>query len=95
MSRGCFKLEAYSSEGNRITQTFEDADVDMPIMSVAELSENGALGSDVVFRKKDGAMVDIRSETTTRFVRRKGVYFMKIFFPEDLKNNSDFTRPGA
>ena len=33
-SRGCFKIKAYSAEGNRTTQTFEDADVDIPIMAV-------------------------------------------------------------
>ena len=82
-SRGCFKIEAYSAEGNRITQTFEDADVDMPIMAVTELSENGALGSDIVFRKTDGAMVDVESDKTSRFIRRKGVYFMKIYCPEE------------
>ena len=94
-SRGCFKIEAYSAEGNRITQTFEDADVDMPIMAVTELSENGALGSDIVFRKTDGAMVDVESDKTSRFIRRKGVYFMKIFVPKSQKNNSDFTQPGC
>ena len=43
-SRGCFKLSALSSEGNAIVQTFEDADVDMPIMSVGDISANGELG---------------------------------------------------
>lgn len=35
-SRGCFELKAYSAEGNLISQTFEDADVEMPLMSVVE-----------------------------------------------------------
>ena len=39
---------------------FQDSDVDMPIMSVVELSENEELGTDVVFRKKDGEMVDVQ-----------------------------------
>ena len=94
-SRGCFKLKAYSAEGNLISQTFEDADVDMPIMSVVELSENGALGTDVVFRKKDGAMVDVQSNSTSKFVRRKGVYFMKLFVPRNKAANPDFIRPGC
>ena len=92
-SRGCFKLNLLSSEGNPLTQTFEDADVDMPIMSVTELASNGSLGSDVVFRKHDGAIVDVETNATSKFVRRKGVYFMKIFTPKN--NKSGFTRPGA
>ena len=55
-SRGCFKLEALTAEGNSIVQTFEDADVDMTIMAVVELAANGGLGSDVVFRQSDGSM---------------------------------------
>ena len=94
-SRGCFKIKAYSAEGNRTTQTFEDADVDMPIMAVTELSDNGALGSDIVFRKTDGAMVDVESDKTSRFIRRKGVYFMKRCVPKSQKTNSAFTQPGC
>ena len=92
-SRGCFKLEVLSSEGNILTKTFEDADVDMPIMSVTELASNGQLGSDVVFRKHEGAIVDVKTNAISKFVRRKGVYFMKIFTPKN--NESGFKRPGA
>ena len=53
-SRGCFKLSALSTEGNAVVQTFEDADVDMPIMSVGEISSNGELGSNVLFGEHDG-----------------------------------------
>ena len=89
-SRGCFKLDVLTAEGHTISQTFEDADVDMPIMAVTELAANGQLGSDIVFRKSDGAVVDIASNATSRFVRRRGVYFMKISVPK-----SGFTRPGS
>ena len=93
-SRGCFKLEARSAEGHRIVQTFEDADVDMPIMSVVELSENGELGSDVVFRKSDGAILDVKHETSSRFVKRRGVYFMKLYVPRNRADPAGFARPG-
>ena len=87
-------MNALSSKGNHIVQTFEDADVDMPIMAVVELAENGEEGSDLVFRKNDGAMVDVKSEATSKFIRRKGVYFMKIYVPKNRSSNMDFTRPG-
>ena len=92
-SRGCFTLDLLTAEGNSIQQTFEDADVDIPIMSVTELASNGPIGSDVIFRKNDGAIVDLQSGAVSKFLRRKGVYFIKVF---TLKNRqSSFTRPGA
>ena len=48
-SRGCGRLDALNIAGNKISQTVEDADVDMPIMAVIDLSANGELGSSVVF----------------------------------------------
>ena len=95
LSRGCFRIEARTAEGHTIVQNFEDADVDMPIMSVTELATNGEQGSDVVFRKSDGAIVDIKSDHSSGFVRRKGVYFMKLYVPKGQRASPDFHRPGA
>ena len=92
-TKGCFTLDVMSAEGHVLTQTFEDTNVDMPTMSVTELASNGQLGSDVVFRKHDGAVVDVETGATSRLVRRKGVYFMKVYTPRN--NKSGFTRPGA
>ena len=75
-SRGCFDVEALSVEGNAINQTLEDADVDMPIMSVGELSANGELGSNVLFGKRDGHIIDIETNATSKSFKRRGVYFM-------------------
>ena len=66
----------------------------MPIMAVVELAENGEEGSDLLFRKNDGAIVDVKSEAISKFIRRKGVYFMKIYVPKDKPSDMDFTRPG-
>ena len=94
-SRGTFRLEALSAEGNRIVQTFEDTDVDMPIMSVVELAANGELGSNIVFSKTDGSVVDIKSDASSKFIKRKGVYFMKIFVPRNRSGTTGFIRPGT
>ena len=94
-SRGCFRLDAFSSEGNPISQVFEDADVDMPIMAVGELSTNGDLGSNVLFRKNDGDLIDIKTNAVSKFVRRKGVYFMRIYVPRDNRQSPGFQRPGT
>ena len=92
-SRGCFDMQLLTEEGHLINQTFEDADVDMPIIAVTSLAANGLQGSDVIFRQHDGSIVDIEKNATSRFVRRKGVYFIKVFTPND--NMSGFTRQGA
>ena len=95
VSRGCFDLDAFSAEGNKITQTFEDADVDMPIMSVGELSMNGELGSNVLFGERDGHVIDIKTNATSKFYRRRGVYFMKLYVLKDKTAEPDFVRPGT
>ena len=95
-SRGCFDLEALSAEGNSISQTFEDADVDMPIMAVGELSANGKMGSNVLFSEHNGHMIDVETDATSQFFRRRGVYFMKLFVRRNqLAERPDFHRPGA
>ena len=94
-SRGCFRLEAVTAEGNAVVQTFEDTDVDMPIMSVGELSSNGELGSTVLFGENDGHVIDLKTSATSKFHRRRGVYFMKIYVLRNKAVNPDFTRPGT
>ena len=77
-SRGCFQLKALSAEGNAVIQTFEDADVDMPILVVGELSASGTRGSNVLFGEHDGHIIDIKSDALPKFYKRRGVYYMKI-----------------
>ena len=93
----CLALRVMSSPkiGKVVFLLLIDADVDMPIMSVTELAANGESGSDIVFRKNDGAIVDVKSDATSQFVRRKGVYFMKRFTHKNQVNNSGFIRPGS
>ena len=86
-------MQLMTQEGNIINQTFEDADVDMPIIALTSLAAHGLQGSDIIFRQHGGSIVDIEKDATSRFVRRKGVYFIKVFTPSD--NLSDFTRQGA
>ena len=94
-SRGCFDIDALTAEGNQLSQTFDDADVDMPIMSVGEISTNGELGSNVLFGERDGYIVDIKTGATSKFYRRRGVYFIKIYVRKDKLAAVDFPRPGA
>ena len=99
-SRGVFRVEALSSEGHPIIQDFEDTNVDMPITAVAELSDSGELGAQVNFRRHDGVVIDNSTNRQSHFIKRRGVYFMKLFVPKPSKRNaaqnkSSFTRPGT
>ena len=87
--------ECVERRRNELTQTSEDADVGMPIMSVGELSTNGASGSNVLFGEHDGHIIDIKTDAVSKCYKRRGVYFMKIYVPKDKTLSPDFTRPGT
>ena len=95
ISRGRFLVEALSSEGNKVSQHFEDADVDMPIMSAGELSTKGELGSNVLFAEHDGHIIDIKTNAASKTDRRRGVYFIKLSVPKNESIDPDFVRPGT
>ena len=94
-SRGRFAVHARTSEGHKTCASFIDANVEMPILSVAQICEGGAEGSEAFFRKKDGFIQDRSTGLKSRFIKRKGVYFMKLYVPKDQqKANQGFVRPG-
>ena len=51
----------------------------MPILAVSELSREGIDGSEVRLRQKDGYFRDLHTGKTQPIVKRRGVYFMKMF----------------
>ena len=44
---------------------------------------------------KDGQVVDQRTQATSKFYKRRGVYFMKLYILKDKSNDMEFHRPGA
>ena len=103
-SRGKFTVQALTAEGNMLNPEFEDADVDMPIVAVTDISKNGSNGTEVRFRNNGGDVLDVTTQRKSAFVRRRGVYFMKLFYKKtqchsqnahDHVVNRDFHRPGT
>ena len=102
-SRGTFKLNAFTAEGNAIQPNFEDADVDMPIIAVTDISQNGIDGTETRFRTHGGEMIDLTTRNKSSFIRRRGVYFIKMFYKPDQcsddchceSGSSGFARPGT
>ena len=101
-NRGAMKVVTVSKEGVTRERVFYDAPVEMPILSVAELSLEGPEGSDTRFRKTNGFIEDNVTGDRQHFVKRKGVYFMKLYTKRSCRNKSSeqrpdmgFGRPGA
>ena len=87
-------IAAKTQESHCTRTTFVDADVDMPILSVAQISANG---NDFYFNKSGGVITDSKTGVQSKFVKRRGVYFIKLFVDKQLGrlNNLDFVRPGV
>ena len=100
-SEGYFTVKGETTEGHITSTTFVNAPVDMPIISVAEICDGD---SDVNFTKQGGTIVDGSTGKTSRFVKRLGVYFIKLRVsrktsPMSVRNDEDantgFARQGA
>ena len=96
-NRGARKVTFMNPDGTQRTRIFYEADVDMPILSVAEISQEGSQGSEVSFRKRNGFIEDVHSGQRMHFIKRKGVYFIRLRVPKNGKLTHEpetgFTRP--
>ena len=90
---GAHRVYTRHRDGTQTSRVFYHADVEMPILSVTELTKEGESGTEVRFRRKDGIMVDNTSGRRQHFVKRKGVYFIKLYVNKPGSNTSGFTRP--
>ena len=88
-----FTVLSETKEGNQLSTTFVDADVDMPIMSGAVLCEDE---SDILITKNGGLILHADGRKS-HFVKRRGVYFMQIWVKKALTQPADvgFVRPGS
>ena len=64
-----------------------------------EYRRRGPKGAEVRFRQHEGSIIDNHTKNKSDFIKRKGVYFMKLFVPrckdkDEDEVNPDFVRPG-
>ena len=94
---GARRVVSYNKDGTKVERIFYEADVEMPILSVAELSDEGECGAEVRFLKRDGYIEDIQTGRRCLFVKLKGVYFVKLYVPKGTAPKCDqksgFARP--
>ena len=95
-NKGARAVTCYDRAGFKKTRVFYEAPVEMPILAVTELAQEGDIGSEVRFRLSDGEILDTQSGRKVPFVKRMGVYFMKVYFPKETNappmNNQGFVR---
>ena len=87
---GAMKVTTRSKEGITVERVFYKAPVAMPILAVAELTKEGDMGSTTGFRQRDGYIENNADHQRQHFVKRKGVYFMKLY---TRKRSNGFVRP--
>jgi hypothetical protein len=93
---GARSVTCHDRHGNKCERLFYDAPVEMPIVAVTELAKEGEAGSEVRFRIQDGEIIDNLTGKRCQFVKRMGVYFMRIYFPKSNgghNRSSGFGRP--
>lgn len=91
---GEMSIPAITEHGDEFPLTFQNTSVGMPIISVAQMAHD----YDSKFRKKDGEFIHQRTGKVLPFVKRHGVYFMKLLVPRSLapsdsKRAEAFGRP--
>ena len=69
-SRGVFHVPAPNAEGYDVSQSFEDTDVEFPILVVAGVSQCGSKGSHVNFLQDDGMVVNLCNNGSSNFISR-------------------------
>ena len=91
--KGIIPVRATTTEGEHMSLSFHDSNVSMPIISIPKLCDDNY---DVGFSKRGGKVLNLSTQRTSQFVKRAGVYFMKILVPKGVKTESDrFGRPSA
>ena len=94
---GAHMVRTMHRDGTQVSRKLYRANVDMPILAVTELAQEGNHGSEVRFHRNHGVVIDKETKKRQHFLRRRGVYFMKLYVPKSPKSNngtSGFTRPG-
>ena len=92
---GAHRVTSYTRDGAPVNRVFYDANVEMPILAVSELAKEGLTGSDVRLQQRGGYIRDLTTGQRQQIVKRRGVYFTKMYLRKPGKNGIDsgFTRP--
>ena len=79
-NKGEVEVQGVTEQGHKLNVVFQDAEVGMPILSVGELTDTQ---HKVDFEHDGGEIIHKPTQTITPFIRRAGVYFVKLLVPRD------------
>ena len=80
VNEGEMLIRAKTEEGRRAQVCFQNAKVGMPIMSIAKLGQE----HDTRFGQHGGELTHRSSRKVTKFIKRAGVYFLKLMVHKDV-----------
>ena len=92
---GKMTVKVKTESGLNVRIPFTNANVQMPILSIAKLASE----HDAFFRQHDGELVHRKTSKRIPFVKRAGVYFMKVAVRREIvqpnkTNTTPFGRSG-
>ena len=82
-------IKAFTDEGEKAKITFQNGDVQMPILSVDKLSAN----HDSFFNDVGGKLIHRKTGKETKFIKKYGVYFIRLAIPKDPNSDGKSCRP--
>ena len=80
-NKGQMTVPATTQEGHAKTFVFQNADVTIPILSTGNLSDDN---NDILYSQNGGKIIDLTHNTESTFIRKWGVYFLKLKIPIEL-----------
>ena len=61
------------------------------------ICDGGTSGSNLTFNRTGGQIQDVKTGRNSQFIKRQGVYFIRLRIPKEDHNaeeHTDFVRPG-
>ena len=82
---GIIPVRATTTDGEHMSLLFHDFNVNMPVIRIPMLCDDNY---DVGFSKRGGKVLNLSTQTASRFVKRAGVYVMKMLVTKGVKTES-------
>ena len=91
-NKGEVTTEIFTVEGHSRTVTWQNVDIEMPIMSTASYNDDNY---DVRYQTAGGQIINLQTNERSKFIRHGDVFFQKIIIRRPRKTNPGFVRPGT
>ena len=92
-NKGETTIHAKTEQGNVKTITWQNVDLDMPILSTHYMTKDGQA---LLYGHEHGLWLDPKKNTADNFISHGDVYFMKLYVPKHLTTKDPvFSGPGV